>query len=388
MTVVPSDRLVIADGMIVENGGQIPEGAQTIDASDQFLMPGFIDAHVHFRLATLDFRRMAQWTEVQFGIAMAQLVEATLKRGFTTVRDTGGDLTGLMRAIKSGMVLGPRIVQSNRFISQTGGHGDVDGGARSVPDCACQMLHSAFGIVADGPDAVRKAARHVLREGADFLKIHVSGGVATPSDPLDCTQYTAEEIQAAVQEARNRKTYVTAHAYTPEAIQLAVTQGVRCIEHGNLLDAPTARLLVETDAYLVPTLVTYKGMAEDGRRLGLPERNLVKNEQVLSAGLEALKHADAAGVMIGWGTDLIGESQIRQRQEFAIRAEVQSPAAILGAMYRVNPELLGLQGHIGSLDPGYVGDVVIVRYHPLESITALAEDDAVTRVIQRGQLIA
>ena len=388
MTVVPNDRLVIADGMIVENGGQIPEGAQTIDASDQFLMPGFIDAHVHFRLATLDFRRMAQWTEVQFGIAMAQLVEATLKRGFTTVRDTGGDLTGLMRAIKSGMVLGPRIVQSNRFISQTGGHGDVDGGARSVPDCACQMLHSAFGIVADGPDAVRKAARHVLREGADFLKIHVSGGVATPSDPLDCTQYTAEEIQAAVQEARNRKTYVTAHAYTPEAIQLAVTQGVRCIEHGNLLDAPTARLLVETDAYLVPTLVTYKGMAEDGRRLGLPERNLVKNEQVLSAGLEALKHADAAGVMIGWGTDLIGESQIRQRQEFAIRAEVQSPEAILGAMYRVNPELLGLQGHIGSLDPGYVGDVVIVRYHPLESITALAEDDAVTRVIQRGQLIA
>lgn len=388
MTVVPNDRLVIADGMIVENGGQIPEGAQTIDASDQFLMPGFIDAHVHFRLATLDFRRMAQWTEVQFGIAMAQLVEATLKRGFTTVRDTGGDLTGLMRAIKSGMVLGPRIVQSNRFISQTGGHGDVDGGARSVPDCACQMLHSAFGIVADGPDAVRKAARHVLREGADFLKIHVSGGVATPSDPLDCTQYTAEEIQAAVQEARNRKTYVTAHAYTPEAIQLAVTQGVRCIEHGNLLDAPTARLLVETDAYLVPTLVTYKGMAEDGRRLGLPERNLVKNEQVLSAGLDALKHADAAGVMIGWGTDLIGESQIRQRQEFAIRAEVQSPEAILGAMYRVNPELLGLQGHIGSLDPGYVGDVVIVRYHPLESITALAEDDAVTRVIQSGQLIA
>ena len=387
MSVVPNDRLVISEGLIVEEGGQIPEGAQTVDASGQFLMPGFIDAHVHFRLATLDFRRMAQWTEVQFGIAMAQLVEATLKRGFTTVRDTGGDLTGLMRAIKSGMVSGPRIVQSNRFISQTGGHGDVDGGARSVPDCACQMLHSAFGIVADGPDAVRKAARHVLREGADFLKIHVSGGVATPSDPLDCTQYTAEEIQAVVQEARNRKTYVTAHAYTPEAIQLAVTQGVRCIEHGNLLDAPTARLLAETGAYLVPTLVTYKGMAEDGRRLGLPERNLIKNEQVLNAGLDALKHADAAGVMIGWGTDLIGESQIRQRQEFAIRAEVQSPEAILDAMFRVNPQLLGLQGQIGCLDPGHVGDVVIVRYHPLESIALLAEDDAVTRVIQGGRFI-
>jgi len=275
-------------------------------------------------------------------------------------------------------------VQSNLMISQTGGHGDVDSGPRPVPDCACQMRHSAFGIVADGPDAVRKAARHVLRDGADFLKIHVSGGVASPSDPLECTQYTAAEIQAAVQEASNRRTYVTAHAYTPEAIRLAVTNGVKCIEHGNLIDEETAHLLDEHAAYLVPTLVTYKGMAERGRQLGLPESNLAKNETVLAAGLESLSLAERAGVTMGWGTDLIGELQVLQREEFAIRAQVQSAQSILRAMYIVNPVLLGRANDIGRLQPGMLGDVVISPVNPLERIGDLARGDAVSQVIKRG----
>ncbi|MEZ5596880.1 MAG: amidohydrolase family protein [Pseudomonadales bacterium] len=233
----------------------------------------------------------------------------TLARGFTTVRDLGGDIVGLRRAIASGMVRGPDTVHANLMISQTGGHGDVEGGVLAVPDCACQMRHSAFGIIADGPDAVRKAARHVPRAGADFLKIHVSGGVATPTDPLECTQYTAEEVRAAVQEAANRRTYVSAHAYTCEAIQMAVRNGVRCIEHGNLLDADTARLMAENQVFLVPTLVAYKGMAEMGRKLGFPERNLAKNEIVLAAGFDSLQLAQAAGVQLGWGTDLVGELQ-------------------------------------------------------------------------------
>jgi len=383
MDIVRNETLVIEDGRIVDS--KLEAGADVVIAADgQFLLPGFIDAHVHFRLTTLDFARLAQWSEVQFGIAMAKLSEATLARGFTTVRDTGGDLTGLRRAIASGMVAGPDIVQSNLMISQTGGHGDVDSGARPVPDCACQMRHSAFGIVADGPDAVRKAARHVLRDGADFLKIHVSGGVASPSDPLECTQYTAAEIQAAVQEASNRKTYVTAHAYTPEAIRLAVTNGVKCIEHGNLIDEETAHLLARHDAYLVPTLVTYKGMAEQGRQLGLPESNLAKNDRVLAAGLGSLALAERSGVNMGWGTDLIGELQVLQREEFAIRAEVQSAESILHAMYVINPRLLRRASDIGRLQPGMYGDVVISPVNPLERIGDLARADAVTQVVKRG----
>ncbi|MEQ9452738.1 MAG: amidohydrolase family protein [Pseudomonadales bacterium] len=383
MSLQANEALVIIDGQVSDTQ-QAADADTFIDADGQFILPGFIDAHVHFRLATLNFARLARWTEVEFGMVMARLSSETLARGFTTVRDLGGDIIGLRRAIAAGMTRGPATVHANLMISQTGGHGDVESGVLPVPDCACQMRHSAFGIVADGPDAVRKAARHVLRAGADFIKIHVSGGVATPMDPLDCTQYTAAEIQAAVQEARNRKTYVAAHAYTPEAITLAVENGVKCIEHGNLIDEPTARLMAEHDVWLVPTLVTYQGMAEEGKRLGFPERNLQKNEAVLAAGLESLAIAERAGVKMGWGTDLIGETQAMQRQEFAIRAQVQSAEAILHAMYVMNPMILQKADEIGRLAPGMVGDAVLTPVNPLENISALADDNAISQVIQRG----
>jgi imidazolonepropionase-like amidohydrolase len=383
MDMRPNETLVIENGLISADF-DTSSADVVVDADGQFLMPGFIDAHVHFRLATLNFSRLSQWTEVQFGIAMAQLSEETLARGFTTVRDLGGDVVGLKRAITTGMARGPDIVQANLMISQTGGHGDVESGILAVPDCACQMRHSAFGIVADGPDAVRKAARHVLRAGADFIKIHVSGGVATPMDPLDCTQYTVAEVQAAVQEATNRKTYVAAHAYTPDAIQMAVNNGVKCIEHGNLLDAETVKVMVQHDAWLVPTLVTFKAMASEGRRLGLPERNLVKNKAVLASGLESLALADKAGVKMGWGTDLIGETQSMQRHEFAIRAEIQSAESILHAMYIMNPIILKRPDSIGRLAPGMNGDVVITPINALQNIAALADDKAITQVIKRG----
>ena len=384
MSLAENEALVIENG-IVSPSARATKGDLVIDADGQYIMPGFIDAHVHFRLATLNFAQLSQWTEVQFGIAMAKLSEQTLQRGFTTVRDLGGDVAGLKRAIRAGMASGPDIVQANLMITQTGGHGDVEAGVLPVPDCACQMRHSAFGIVADGPDAVRKAARHVLRAGADFIKIHVSGGVATPMDPLECTQYTAEEIRAAVQEATNRKTYVAAHAYTPEAIRLAVLNGVKCIEHGNLLDEETARVMRDNDAWLVPTLVTYKGMAEEGRRFGFPERNLVKNEAVLASGLQSLKIANDVGINMGWGTDLIGEIQAMQRHEFAIRAEIQSAESILKAMYVMNPIILNKSAEIGRLHPGMRGDVVITHVNPLDDIKGLAADDAVSQVLQRGQ---
>lgn len=383
MEIYTNTALVIEDGTILDTQSAAGSDIE-IDASGQFLLPGFIDAHVHFRLATLNFGKLAHWTEVEFGIAMAKLAEQTLARGFTTVRDLGGDITGLRRAIASGAIKGPDTRHANLMISQTGGHGDVEGGVLAVPDCACQMRHSAFGVVADGADAVRKAARHNLRAGADFLKIHVSGGVATPMDPLECTQYTDAEIRAAVVEATNRKTYVSAHAYTPEAIQLAVKNGVKCIEHGNLIDEETAQVMVEHDAYLVPTLVTYKAMQEQGAKLGFPERNQIKNATVLNAGVESLAIADRVGVKMGWGTDLIGETQKMQREEFAIRAQVQSAESILHAMYIMNPIILNKVDEIGRLAPGMRGDVVLSSINPLENIAGLAADNAVTQVIQRG----
>jgi len=378
--------VVVDDGAIVEVGTSATADADVdIDASGRFVVPGLIDAHVHFRLATLDFRALSAWSEVEFGIAMAKLARETVERGFTTVRDLGGDVSGLMRAIRSGATGGPRIVRAGLMMSQTGGHGDAQGGPRAVPECACALRSDWASIVADGPDAVLKASRHLLRDGSDFLKMHVSGGVATPSDPLESVQYTPAEVRAAVTEARHRGTYVAAHAYLPEAISMAVNEGVRSIEHGNLIDDATARELAASDAVMVPTLVTYKAMNDVGAELGLPRTNLDKNSVVYASGLSSLEKATAAGVTMGFGTDLIGETQRMQNQELAIRAEVEPAAAVLHSMWIVNARLCRLEGKVGVIAPGAHGDLALSRVDPLADLAGFADHErAVTHVIQGG----
>lgn len=273
------------------------------------------------------------------------------------------------------------------MLTQTGGHGDTDGRDRDVPSCACSLRSDHFSIIADGVEAVRKSCRHLLRDGSDFLKIHVSGGVASPSDPLDSIQYTPEEISAAVTEASHRGTYVTCHGYTPDAIQMAVAAGVGCVEHGNLIDTATADAMTAAGTTLVPTLVTYKAMNEFGAAMGLPKANLDKNAIIYESGLSSLEIARDAGVTLGFGTDLIGESQTMQNQELAIRSEVQSAEEILRSMWEVNAKLCRLEGQIGVIAPGAHGDVVLSTVNPLEDLTAFADyETALTQVVQGGRV--
>lgn len=388
MEMRPDATITVEDGRIAAIGQSDPGKAdQQIDARGHFVIPGLIDAHVHFRLATMDFRKLATWSEVEYGIAMAKLSRETLQRGFTTVRDLGGDVEGLMRAIKAGMAEGPRIVRAGRMLTQTGGHGDAEGGPRPVPQCACEMRHTAFGIVSDGVDAVRKAARHNLRDGSDFIKIHVSGGVATPSDPLESIQYTKDEISAVCQEARNRHTYVAAHAYSPDSIHLAVENGVHSLEHGNMIDADAARAAAAHKAVLVPTLATYEAMEELGAQLGLPANNREKNRKVYEAGIGSIEIARKAGLTLGFGTDLIGETQNRQNREFSIRAAVETPAQILHAMYRIGARLCRMEGEIGVIQPGAHADLVVCGKNPLDDIHVLANPAAFTHVIKAGHIV-
>lgn len=381
--------VVIEDGTIVDLPSQYSGDADIIvDARNQYVVPGLIDAHVHFRLATLNFRALTNFSEVEFGIRMATLASQTVHRGFTTVRDLGGDVKGLISAINAGVAEGPRIVRAGLMLTQTGGHGDSDASEREVPDCACQMRHTSFGIVADGVDAVRKGARHLLRDGSDFLKVHVSGGVASPSDPVDSVQYTPEELLAAVTEAEHRNTYVAAHAYIPAAIRQAVEAGVHSIEHGNLIDLETAALMAERGSVLVPTLVTYEAMDQMGQKFKFPRANIEKNKRILEAGITSLELAVKAGVTIGFGTDLIGEVQMLQNKEFAIRAQVQRAEDILRSMWQVNPKLCRLEGLIGTLTPGAFGDAVVSRVNPLEDIVAFSEHEtSITHVIKAGNVV-
>ena len=389
MSFVGDRTVTIEDGRITSVDDARPTtGDVVIDARGAYVVPGLIDAHVHFRLATLDFRSLTQFSEVEFGIRMGTLARDTLARGFTTVRDLGGDVSGLIRAISTGATAGPRIVRAGLMLTQTGGHGDADSSHRAVPDCACQMRHTSFGLVADGVDAVRKGARHLLRDGSDFLKVHVSGGVASPSDPIDSIQYTPEEIRAAVVEAEHRNTYVAAHAYLPAAIRQAVEAGVHSIEHANLVDRETAELMKAHGTVMVPTLVTYEGMDRFGRENRFPEANLRKNKQILEAGLASLEIAVGAGVTMGLGTDLIGESQRMQNEELVIRSRVQPAVDVLRSMWQVNPRLCRLEGQVGTITPGAFGDLVISSVNPLEDLAGFADHTtSFTHILKGGEVV-
>lgn len=380
--------VVIEDGVIVALERNARQGDVDIDAAGRFVVPGLLDAHVHFRLATMNFRALERWSEVEYGIVMARLARETVERGFTTVRDLGGDVTGLIGAIRSAHTPGPRIVRAGHMISQTGGHGDTTGGHLDVPTCACSLRSNHFSIVADGSDAVRKAARHLLRDGSDFLKIHVSGGVASPTDPLESIQFTPEEIAAVVTEAVHRGTYVAAHAYSAESIAMAVDSGVKSVEHANLIDVATARKVVEHGAVVVPTLVTYKAMNDHGAALGLPRRNLEKNLVIFESGLASVETMVGEGVVLGFGTDLIGEQQKQQNDELRIRAEVQPAVDVLRSMWQVNPRLMRLEGKVGTVTPGAFGDVLVSRVNPIEDIGAFADSSrSISHVVQAGAIV-
>lgn len=385
--------VVIEDGVVVdlvEGPGDAAAATADVDvdARGRHVLPGFVDGHVHLSIHTMDFARAEREWPFEQALARAALAEATVRRGFTTVRDTGGDLRGLKRSIRRGLCGGPRIVSAGRMISQTGGHGDVRGSVVDPPECGCQIATSEYAHVADGPSAVRKAARQCLRDGSDFLKIHTSGGVASPMDPLDSVQYTAEEVTAIVTEAEHRHTYVTAHAYSSESMLLAAEHGVACLEHGNLVDGAAASRLAELGTTVVPTLVTYWAFGNDAEKFGFPERNRVKNGDLFERGRGAVGVLREAGVELGFGTDLLGEAQSHQNREFAIRAELEPAVDVLRSMYVTNARLCALEGKVGTLAPGAFGDAVVTGVDPLEDLGALAEPDAMLdAVVQGGRLV-
>ena len=271
-------------------------------------------------------------------------------------------------------------------MSQTGGHGDfrpLTWSGDGCPACAGET----FAVIADGVDAVRKAAREELRRGAHQIKIMASGGVASPSDPIWNLQYSEEEIAAAVWEAKSWKTYVMAHAYTPEAIGRAVRLGVRSIEHGNLLDGDTARLMASRGAFLVPTLATYEALARDGERLGFPAASIAKIEDVREVGLRSLEIAREAGVEIGYGTDLLGACHEHQSDEFTIRARVLPPLEVLRSATSTNARLLNRAGELGTIAEGAIADLLLVDGDPLRDLALLqGQGRHLSLIMQGGRL--
>src|SRR5271169_154085 len=252
--------------------------AEIVDLKGRTLMPGLIDAHVHVIAVDQALARLSERPVSLVTLQAARVLEGMLQRGFTTIRDAGGADGGLAEAVEEGLVCGPRIFPSGQALSQTGGHGDLRPRTRSVAVVACACCEGGAGLarIADGVAECRRAARDELRKGATQIKIMASGGVASPYDPVWNLQYSNEEMRAIVEEARGWHTYVLAHAYTPEAIRRAIDNGVRSIEHANLIDTATAGHVAAAGAFVVPTLVTYDTLHRFGRELGFSEVNLAK----------------------------------------------------------------------------------------------------------------
>ncbi|NJP95839.1 amidohydrolase family protein [Nonomuraea sp. FMUSA5-5] len=376
-----------ADGRIAETGRGLtaPDDTRVIDLAGARVVPGLIDAHVHVTASTANLGTLGSMSPSYVAAHSARIMGDMLSRGFTTVRDASGADFGLADAQAEGLVRGPRLLFCGKGLSQTGGHADFRGRGEHLKDdhpcCA------GVGRVADGVDAVRAAARDELRKGAHHIKMMASGGVASPTDRIDSTQYSMDELRAAVEEAEAANRYVAAHAYTARAVNRALEAGVRSIEHGNLIDDTSVELFLKHDAFLVPTLVTYWALKEEGREFGLPERSWRKVDEVLDAGLAALERAARGGVRLAYGTDLLGGMHRHQNQEFRLRAEVQRPLDVLRAATTGAAELVGLAGEIGTLAVGAHADLVVLDGDPLEDIGVLADPKHVRHVVQAGALV-
>ena len=360
-------------------------GARLVELGGRCLMPGLIDAHFHAvavdaNLANLDAMPKSLLYQHARG-----LLEGALQRGFTTVRDAGGADYGLAMAVERGLIAGPRVFFSGKALSQTGGHGDfrpLEGAGAG--GCLCCQGSLTLTRVADGVAAVREAARDELRRGATQIKIMASGGVASPSDPIWNLQYSEEEMRVIVWEARSWRTYVMAHAYTAKAIARCVEYGVRSIEHGNLIDAETARLCAERDVYVVPTLATYDALHRVGDDLGFPEASLRKLDAVRGAGLGALEILRDAGVKMGLGTDLLGEMHRFELDEFKIRAQVLPAVDILRSATSINADILNQEGELGVVAVGAFADLIVVDGDPVADISALAGEGETVRLVMKG----
>ena len=378
----PGVDVLVVDGRIVEIGVSRVSPPDTpdlriVDLDGLTLMPGLIDAHVHPSAAEVvedPLRPMPASLRAQY--ARIEL-EAMLRRGFTTARDAGGSDAGLRTAIERGLIDGPRLLVSGKALSQTGGHGDD----RAVGDAdPWPGPPGDFARIADGVDEVRLAARQELRRGADQVKICASGGVMSETDPIGMTQYSGPEIAAIVEEAASRGTYVLAHAYGADAIVRAVRAGVRSIEHANLIDAAAAAEVAARGAYVVPTLVTYDALGRHGADSGVDPRRLAKNAEVREAGLRAFAILRAAGVRVGFGTDLLGSHRDLQPLEFAIRAAVERPADIVRSATSVNADLLG-RPELGRVAAGAIADLIVVDGDPLADVTVLARPAETLRMV-------
>jgi imidazolonepropionase-like amidohydrolase len=387
---VSNGVVVVEDDRIKEvlrgSPGKIPSDALTLDCRNQTLLPGLIDGHVH--LGAVDANIMEQqrlYHPSMLVIRTLKVIQGSLDQGFTTVRDAGGADAGFREAQRQGLIPGPRMFVSGCALSQTGGHGDF----RLPTEVRSPSLDLA-GVatrICDGVDEVRRGAREQLRRGADFVKVMGGGGCMSPSDEIDTSQYSPDELRAVVFEAEAVGTYVAAHVYSSRSIRNCVSAGIRTLEHCNLLDESAAKAIRDAGAFMVPTLVTYEMISRMGKSMGIPENNVRKINEARDRGLEALAIAKRLGVKIASGSDLLGPMQRYKGMELELQARVLGPMGAIVATTKTNAELLKKEKDLGTIEAGKLADLILVQGDPLKDITLLQQyEEKISLIIQGGKV--
>lgn len=388
----------IAEGQhVVVEGERIREIASAppsfrdaivLDCRGRYLMPGLIDAHFHAYSPSFDIAGGDRMPAALMASHAGKILQGALERGFTTVRDAAGADIGLFLAIEHGLIRGPRLFFAGRALSQTGGHGDIRRGDEVQP-CGCHGYSGLLSRVVDGVDEVRRAVREELRKGAHQIKIFVSGGVLSPTDPLWMPQFTADEISAAVYEAATRRSYVMAHCHTDEGAARCVELGVRSVEHGTLINRDeTARLIAARKSFVVPTLSVIDALQRNAPAARLSAESMDKLKSIGDQAYRSIEVCHRAGVQLGLGTDLLGHAfHPLQGGELELRGRVQKPIEVLRSATSGNAALLQKSGELGQIAPGACADILVLDGNPVDDLALFREPARIPVVMKGGIFI-
>lgn len=389
---IPNAGLLIEDNRIRAVGAaqslERPGDLTEIDAGGGFILPGFIDTHVHLMLEGVNMvREMQDPFSLRFYRAI-QYMRRTVEAGITSVRDAGGADAGVKQAVESGLVLGPRMQISISILSITGGHGDGWMQSGNTFDLMPEYPGNPFGI-ADGVEGCRLKVREVLRAGAEVIKICSTGGVLSPTDHPEFTQFSPEELDVIVREAAYRRGIkVMAHAQGAEGIKNALRAGIHSIEHGIFIDDEAVDLFLEKGAFLVPTLLAPIAVLEAGEKGGMPDYGVRKARETVESHSESIARAHKAGVKIAMGTDAGVMPHGTNLRELGLMVNIgMTPMQAIVATTKTAAECLGWQDKVGTLEPGKLADVVISKTDPLKDIRSLEKTENITVVIKDGKVV-